>query len=164
MRRIGWGRSGGRALIFRSRKPASAGITPFGITGTPDGRPPSKSVIGPNVTITGDLYSRGDLEIHGKVEGSITCRNLTLGEAPDVAGDITTESVRICGRFSGNLRARRVVLTSTAVVSGEIYHSSLEVAPGADIQGTVKSLSPDTFPLIDFGDEEAEEETEEPPS
>ena len=145
-------------MIFRNRKQPSGMLSPFGVTGTKSGQPIRESFFGPNVTISGDLYSRGNIEIHGKVEGSITCRNLTLGEDPNVAGEITTESVRICGHFNGNIRAREVILTRTAVVSGEIWHSSLEVEPGAEVQGSVRYLRPDAFPLIEFEGEEPDTE------
>ena len=140
--------------MFRNRKPPTSDLSPFGMTGTPSGQPILESRIGSRVTINGDLYSRGTIEVHGTINGSITCRDLTLGESPDVTGEITTESVRICGRFNGNIRARDVVLTRTAIVSGEIWHSSLSVEPGAEVQGTVRCLSPDAFPLIEFEDDE----------
>lgn len=143
-------------MIFRNRKAPTDAPSPFGVTGTTSGKPVRDSFIGANVTIKGDLYSRGVIEVHGKIEGSITCRDLTLGEDPDVTGEITTETVRICGRFNGNIRAREVSLTRTAVVFGEIWHSSLEVEPGADVQGSVHFLSPDAFPLIEFDEEEPE--------
>ncbi len=146
-------------MIFRNRKQPAGTLSPFGVTGTRSGHPIRESFIGPNVTITGDLYSRGSIKIHGKIEGSITCRNLTLGEDPNVAGEITTESVRICGHFNGNIRAREVILTRTAVVSGEIWHSSLEVEPGAEVQGSIRCLSPDAFPLIEFEEDEPYSET-----
>ena len=149
-------------MIFRNRKSPHGRASPFGATGSLSGHPPKQSRIGPGVTVTGDLYSRSDIEVHGKVEGSVLCRNLTLGEEPDVLGEITTESVRICGRFNGNIRARRVVLTRTAVVTGEIAHSSLEVEPGAEVQGVVKSLGPDAFPQLAFDEEGTDGDLQEP--
>ena len=95
------------------------------------------SIIGNDLKITGDLMSDGDITVHGIVEGSIKCRALTLGEAPTIS-KIEAETVRISGAFSGDVKAKQVVLTETAHVTGDITHESLEVKPGASIEGRLK--------------------------
>lgn len=95
------------------------------------------SIIGNDLKITGDLISDGDITVHGIVEGSIKCRALTLGEAPTIS-KIEAETVRISGSFSGDVKAKQVVLTETAHVTGDITHESLEVKPGASIEGRLK--------------------------
>ena len=97
------------------------------------------SIIGNDLKITGDLMSDGDITVHGIVEGSIKCRALTLGEAPTIS-KIEAETVRISGSFSGDVKAKQVVLTETAHVTGDITHESLEVKPGASIEGRLKRL------------------------
>ncbi len=97
------------------------------------------SIIGNDLKITGDLMSDGDITVHGIVEGSIKCRALTLGEAPTIS-KIEAETVRISGSFAGDVKAKQVVLTETAHVTGDITHESLEVKPGASIEGRLKRL------------------------
>ena len=97
------------------------------------------SIIGNDLKITGDLISDGDITVHGVVEGSIKCRALTLGEAPTIS-KIEADTVRISGSFSGDVKAKQVVLTETAHVTGDITHESLEVKPGASIEGRLKRL------------------------
>ena len=97
------------------------------------------SIIGNDLKITGDLISDGDITVHGIVEGSIKCRALTLGEAPTIS-KIEAETVRISGSFSGDVKAKQVVLTETAHVTGDIMHETLEVKPGASIEGRLKRL------------------------
>lgn len=98
------------------------------------------SIIGKGLKITGDLHSAGDITVHGTVEGSITCRSLTLGDTPTVSS-ITAESVRISGEFQGDIRAKQVVLGSQAKVSGDIWHESLQVEAGASIEGRLGKLN-----------------------
>ncbi|MDH3476440.1 MAG: polymer-forming cytoskeletal protein [Rhodospirillales bacterium] len=98
------------------------------------------SIIGHNVTITGELHSTGDIMVHGTVEGSITCRSLTLGESPTVSS-VKAETVRISGDFSGEIEAKEVILSSQARVSGNIRHDSLSVEPGASIEGRLSRLT-----------------------
>ena len=98
------------------------------------------SVISSDLTIRGDLESTGDITIDGAVEGNIKCRTLILGEEPVIKSSIEADTVRICGVFSGDVRARKVVLTKTAQVSGDIFHECLEVEEGASLEGRLGRL------------------------
>ena len=44
--------------------------------------PTQHSIISPDLKIKGDLVSSGDIKVEGSVEGSISCRTLTLGDNP----------------------------------------------------------------------------------
>ncbi len=81
--------------------------------------------------MTGDLESAGDIS----VEGNITCRTLTLRGEPTITGDVHAEAVRVCGRFTGALRAKKVVLTKAARMTGDIYYETLELQEGAEFEG-----------------------------
>ena len=100
------------------------------------------SVISADLKITGDLESTGDITIDGTVQGNIKCRTLILGEEPVIKSSIEADTVRICGSFSGDVKARKVVLTKTAKVSGDIFHECLEVEEGAVLEGRLGRLAP----------------------
>jgi cytoskeletal protein CcmA (bactofilin family) len=104
--------------------------------------PIQHSVIGADLTITGDLVSTGDIKVDGRVDGNITCRTLTLGEQPLLNSEIAAETVRICGTFNGQVRANKVVLTKDAKVKADIAQEILEIEPGATLEGEVKRLAP----------------------
>ena len=104
-------------------------------------KPIQHSVIGPDLVITGDLVSTGDIRIDGRVDGKICCRTLTLGAQPVINSAISAETVRICGAFSGEVKATKVVLTSTAKVTGDIAQDILEIEAGAFLEGQVTRLS-----------------------
>ncbi len=127
--------------MFSSKKTDHIGAEPF--EGGPEGskRNVQHSIIGSDVTITGDLVSTGDIKIDGRVDGNITCRTLTLGEQPVVNSSINADTVRICGEFNGDITAQKVVLTSTAKVKGDIEQGSLEIEPGAVLEGSVKRIA-----------------------
>ncbi|MDH3474477.1 MAG: polymer-forming cytoskeletal protein [Rhodospirillales bacterium] len=101
------------------------------------------SIIGADVTITGDLVSSGDIKVDGRVDGNITCRTLTLGNQPVVNSSIKADTVRICGTFNGEVKAAKVVLTKDARVSGDIMQEILEIEPGAILEGNISRLQPD---------------------
>lgn len=126
-----------------------------------------RTIVGPGMTILGDLYSPGEIEVHGSVQGVIVCRDLTLGREPQVTSEITADSVTIQGRFTGQIQARRVVLTKTAIVDGEIRHSSLEIESGASVEGDIRHVAPDDLPSYEdwFVDEDewlAEQQADNP--
>ena len=104
------------------------------------GMPVQHSIISPDLKIKGDLVSTGDIKVEGSVEGSISCRTLTLGNNPVLNCNVTADTVRVNGEFSGQVKASKVVLTSTARFNGDIYQETLEVEDGASIQGFVGRL------------------------
>ena len=102
--------------------------------------PTQHSIISPDLKIKGDLVSSGDIKVEGSVEGSISCRTLTLGDNPVLNCNVTADTVRVNGEFSGQVKATKVVLTSTARFTGDIFQETLEVEDGASIQGYVGRL------------------------
>lgn len=127
-------------MIFRDN--ATANPEPGANPGEGNGahRLARQSVIGSDLTITGDLVSTGDIEIEGRVDGNITCRTLTLGDQPILNSAIAAETVRICGVFEGQVQANKVVLTKSAKVTGDIAHEILEIEPGAVLEGNIRRL------------------------
>ena len=99
------------------------------------------SFISADTTVTGDLESTGDISVEGSVEGNITCRTLTLRGEPTITGDVHVETVHVCGRFTGALRAKKVVVTKTAKMTGDIYYETLELQEGAEFEGSVRCTS-----------------------
>ena len=102
--------------------------------------PVQHSIIAPDLKIKGDLVSQGDIKVEGSVEGSISCRTLTLGDNPVLNCNVTADTVRVNGEFSGQVKATKVVLTSTARFTGDIFQETLEVEDGASIEGFVGRL------------------------
>lgn len=99
------------------------------------------SIIGQGTIVTGDLESAGDILVEGAVEGNITCRTLTLGGEPTITGNVQAETVRICGRFAGDLRAKMVVLTKAARMTGDIFYETLDLQDGSEFEGRVRCTS-----------------------
>ncbi len=101
------------------------------------------TLISADTEVTGDLVSAGDISIEGRVDGTITCRVLTLRGNPIVTGSAQAESVHVCGSFNGELRAKKVILTKTAKMTGDIHQETLEIHPGARFEGNVKHVKAD---------------------
>ena len=103
--------------------------------------PPRKvqhSFINADTKVTGDLEGVGDISVEGSVEGNITCRTLTLRGEPTITGDVQADAVHVCGRFTGALRAKKVVLTKAARMTGDINYEILELHEGAEFEGGIR--------------------------
>ena len=83
---------------------------------------PSISTIGEDLTITGNVTSKGELHVNGRVQGDVHCAALILGENAQVEGSVVAQDVMVRGRLIGSVRALRVVLQSTAYVEGNLFH------------------------------------------
>ena len=79
-----------------------------------DSSPPNISTIGEDLTITGNVTSKGELHVNGRVRGDVHCVALVLGENAQVEGSVVAEDVMVRGRLIGSVRALRVMLQSTA--------------------------------------------------
>jgi cytoskeletal protein CcmA (bactofilin family) len=99
-------------------------------------RPPS--ILASGLTITGNLVSDGEIQIDGIVEGDVSGRRITLGEHAQVRGEIIADAVLIRGEVAGRIRALAVELARTARVKGDIWHSSLAIESGAQLDGLCK--------------------------
>lgn len=100
-----------------------------------DSSPPSISTIGEDLTITGNVTSKGELHVNGRVQGDVHCAALVLGENAQVEGSVVAQDVMVRGRLIGSVRALRVVLQSTAYVEGNLFHKSLSLEQGTHFEG-----------------------------
>ncbi|MDV7339673.1 polymer-forming cytoskeletal protein [Terasakiella sp. A23] len=94
---------------------------------------PKKAVVRRNRTIKGDIKGQGELDLRGKVNGTIEVDTLTIGRKGYVKGDVIADTVRIMGYVQGNIQARQVIVERGAHVVGELSYEQLSVAPQADL-------------------------------
>lgn len=93
------------------------------------------SLIGPDLVVSGNLTTPGDLQIDGVVEGDINCQSLVIGPSATVAGHIAAVEVLVRGTLAGNIEARTVTLSKTARVNGDILHETIAIEAGAMLEG-----------------------------
>jgi cytoskeletal protein CcmA (bactofilin family) len=107
------------------------------------------SVIGPDLTINGNLISKGEVQVDGIVEGDIHGSHVIIGETATISGGIVADEVVIRGHVVGSVRSKRVMLQSTSQVEGDIFHQSLSIEQGAMFEGKSRRTTDDprTIPL-----------------
>ena len=98
------------------------------------------SIVSDDLTIKGNLVSKGEIQVDGKVDGNINCKALIVGRNGFVSGQILAQTVRIHGSIKGLVKANSVFLASTANMTGDIDHESLAIEPGAFVDGHCKRM------------------------
>jgi cytoskeletal protein CcmA (bactofilin family) len=93
------------------------------------------STIGEDLTVTGNVTSKGEIHLEGHVNGDVRCVSLVLGETAEVRGNVVAEDVVIRGRLVGSVRALSVVLQATSHVEGDLFHKTLAMEQGAYFEG-----------------------------
>ena len=100
---------------------------------------PARSVIDAWLTMIGNLQSEGDIQVDGKVEGHIRCRQLIVGKDASINGDVVAEEVVVRGKVKGVIRANRVKLQETACVESDVFFlKALAIEDGASFEGQIR--------------------------
>lgn len=89
------------------------------------------------IEIVGSIKFSSDMVIDGKIEGQITSDNgaITIGEHAIITGDITAQSVTICGTVEGKIQSTRCELKGTSSLTGDITTKNLAMEEGARLNG-----------------------------
>lgn len=95
----------------------------------------SPSLIGKDLTIVGNAFSEGHIQISGEFQGDIQCAFLQIGERARITGNCVADEIVVSGQVKGTLRGRRVTLESKSRIEGDIYHRSLSIDEGAVFAG-----------------------------
>lgn len=96
---------------------------------------PGASHIGADLTIVGNLVSKGEVQIDGQVQGDLHAAQIIVGESARITGGIVADEVIVRGAISGSIRGRRVVLQSSSRVEGDVFHQQLGIEQGAYFEG-----------------------------
>jgi cytoskeletal protein CcmA (bactofilin family) len=91
---------------------------------------PSKlvpSIIGEDLTITGNVSSKGEIQVDGEIQGDVQCGSLLLGDKSQINGSVLAEDVVVRGRVLGSIRGLRVTLQEPRHRAGRLFRR--EVAP-----------------------------------
>ena len=97
------------------------------------------SSIGRGTVVRGNVRGDGDLDINGRVEGSVVLGgDLLIGETGLVRSDVTGRRVTVRGAVAGNISATEsLVLEQGARVVGDIKAPRILIADGASFKGNV---------------------------
>jgi cytoskeletal protein CcmA (bactofilin family) len=99
------------------------------------------AIIGPSITIKGDVSGDEDLMIQGRVDGKVNLakHNVTIGSDGRVKADVQARTVVVEGEVEGDLRAQeQIILRHTAKVEGSITAPRVVLEDGAVFRGGIE--------------------------
>ena len=99
------------------------------------------TLIGPQVTIRGDIEFSGGLYVEGRIVGKVIAEEgqratITLAENGSIEGEVRAPVVILNGRLDGDVYAsERVELAAKARVQGNVHYRVVEMHAGAQLTG-----------------------------
>ncbi len=105
----------------------------------------SFSVIGTDVTVSGDIDASVDLHIDGKIDGDIRCAILVQGENSTINGAVSADQARIAGTVTGAIHAKELIVEASARVEGDVTYEKLSIATGGHVEGSFRHMSSGTL-------------------
>lgn len=93
------------------------------------------SVIGPDLTITGNLESAGEVQIDGDVQGDIQAGRIVVGQQARITGALIADEIVIGGNVQGSIRGNSVTFQSASHIEGDVFHRKLAIEQGAFFEG-----------------------------
>ncbi len=99
------------------------------------------SVIGADITITGNVKASAELHIEGRIEGDVDCGTLVQGAESQIVGSVVAESARLAGAIEGAVRVRQLTVERSARITGDVEYENITIENGGHIDGRLKHMS-----------------------
>jgi len=98
------------------------------------------TLIAAGATLVGEISGDTDVMIEGTVEGKVhPSKDVTVGEAGVVRGEVDAQNVRVAGRVQGNVRGRESVeILATGSLEGDVSSPGMVIGDGAFFKGRVE--------------------------
>ena len=116
-----------RPVASPARQAKTSAVSIEGATAVPHITPETRSFIGRELQISGDVVTYNDIVLEGRIDGDCVCRRLTIKVGGMLIGDVVAEEVLVAGSVTGKILAKTVGIDSRAAVSGEINYCDLIV-------------------------------------
>jgi cytoskeletal protein CcmA (bactofilin family) len=143
--------------VWKSTEPSRTGDPSLPHDETGPQRAPSTDeadlrtlIIGPGVSVSGEITSCNRLIVQGKIEAKLAdCPNVIIKEGGVFKGESSTEEADVHGSFEGNLIvSKRLLIRATGRVSGTIAYGEIEIERGGKISGDIKHESGDAVSYL----------------
>jgi len=96
-----------------------------------------ETVIGPDSSVKGSVFSKGSIRIDGLVDGGVSQADAVIvGETGTVNGDINAQMLIVGGKVAGNVQVTASLdLLESGELKGDIKTPQLSIHDGAFFEG-----------------------------
>jgi cytoskeletal protein CcmA (bactofilin family) len=137
-----------------SKRPMTTPLDPARpVTAATNNGTRTMTVLTSDCEFKGALAFSGELELHGRLEGTIESEGgaLTVGEQALIKAEIKVNDVLIYGKVQGNIFATgRIELRGKAEVYGDLHSNRLAMDDGVVFVGRSNGLNGKSTPASDF--------------
>jgi len=126
-------------------KPMAHNVAPP-VTATLPEAPRNVAVIGPGMTIKGEVHSLEDLYVDGEVDGALELKEhcLTVGPNGRTHSSIRAREVVVLGSVQGNVEARdKIAIRKNGKLVGDIKTAGIIIDDGAYFKGSIDIVKTD---------------------
>lgn len=100
------------------------------------------SLVGANTKMVGDVHFSGGLHIDGTVKGNVIAEGeeslVTTSEKARIEGNVHVHNMVLSGEVIGDVYAlKHIELAPNARVTGNVYYNLIEMAGGAEVNGSL---------------------------
>lgn len=99
------------------------------------------SLLGKTLVVKGEVLSKDDITIEGRVEGPVSCEGaaVTIASTATIVGDLIARDVTVMGQMSGQIVATEVVdVRVEGAVTGKVVAERFILNEGATFNGRVE--------------------------
>ena len=101
------------------------------------------TVIGAGITITGNLESKGEVQVEGEVQGDVHAQYIFIGERARITGALIAEEIVVRGNVQGSIHGNVIIIHSSSHIAADVVHKSLAIEQGAFFEGrSIRSEDP----------------------
>ena len=103
------------------------------------------AVIGPSMTIKGEIRAREELVVDGEVEGTLESQSsITVGANGKVRSNIKAREVIVYGSVRGNVEvAEKIAIREQGSLVGDIKAAGISIDDGAYFKGSIDIIRPE---------------------
>jgi len=97
-------------------------------------------MIGPSVSIKGEVSGQEDLRIQGRIEGKVALRgqDVTVGKSGKVQADIHAKGIRVEGEVVGDLYGEQeIIIEASGQVTGNLVAPRVILENGSKFKGSI---------------------------
>jgi cytoskeletal protein CcmA (bactofilin family) len=117
------------------------------------------TLIGQHTELRGDIVYKGGLHVDGRIKGNVIAENesstiLVLSEGGSIEGEVKVPYIVINGTVNGDLHAQQSVeLGAKARINGNVYYNKIEMAMGAEVNGSLVHINEAAKSVVSFQQE-----------
>lgn len=105
------------------------------------------TLIGKGTQLQGDVHFHIGMHIDGVVKGNVIAlgdnATLTMSEGGRIEGEVRVHNIMLNGQVIGNVYAsQHIELAPAARVTGNVYYNLIEMAMGAEVNGSLVHQAP----------------------